>query len=362
MATDLAQVFGNDAAREILGHHPNSKVLEEYYLEFACMKNLVAVGVDEPLHGQDMMAKAETNKQSVNRLTPVQVAKTQGAALNAMLNHVLATDSKYQALTDVHDRRHYKINMRGRVFDALYKKANEKAWAEMTIETARERRAELFSEASEFSKYMLRVLKDPTLLQSELIGIGDRPSGHISLDEDFSEDGRAEQHEPDADELLSSHQINDNNEIIPQIDEDLDADEEGAYDEVGQIFIKILLTKGTDSSSRDEPDSSDIRGSQPAKRASNFGHQPAPKRSSSSTTTTTPGQRFSHSHLRQMLAVAAVNVKRPANTRMFIGGLPESTLNPEDVPAGYHLIDRPSYAPIRPEDVPSGYRLVDNPY
>jgi hypothetical protein len=43
MAIDLALQYSADAAREIMGHDPSTRTLEDSYLEFAAMRHLTAL-------------------------------------------------------------------------------------------------------------------------------------------------------------------------------------------------------------------------------------------------------------------------------------------------------------------------------
>jgi Protein of unknown function (DUF3435) len=63
MASDLANSFGKDAAREIMDHSPSSRVLETSYLEFNNMRHTTAVGLGEAVEGQDRELRAALHQQ-----------------------------------------------------------------------------------------------------------------------------------------------------------------------------------------------------------------------------------------------------------------------------------------------------------
>jgi hypothetical protein len=86
MATDLAQAFGNDAAREIMGHEPASRTLETSYLEFCNIRHTTAVGLEENPEEQLQDRRVALCQQLLGRLDGDLLARTRGEALNTLVN------------------------------------------------------------------------------------------------------------------------------------------------------------------------------------------------------------------------------------------------------------------------------------
>ncbi|KAL2421149.1 hypothetical protein ABEF95_002031 [Exophiala dermatitidis] len=221
-ATDLARVFGNDAAREIMGHDPKSSILERYYLDFACLKNLVAVGLQENVDNQHDLLTVESHSQYMNRLSPEQIAHTHGDALSVLLDEAFANDLEFWRLEDARDIRLYRQRACNRVFKTLWQETNKLAREKMALETARQRKEALFAQASDFSKHILTIVRNSG-------GGRDFPTNTTALassdeqlltEHGFSEPTRSIGLEPDADDILMTAPEGRATRLTPQIDED----------------------------------------------------------------------------------------------------------------------------------------------
>lgn len=117
-ATNLARVFGNDTAREIMGHVPTSSTLERYYIEFAAMMALVSAALAESSVREQELLQDEENQLLLERLDQEQVRALQGRQLTALVDEALVSDLEYHKLTDRSEKIAYQRRMRLRVFDA----------------------------------------------------------------------------------------------------------------------------------------------------------------------------------------------------------------------------------------------------
>ena len=121
MATDLATAFGLDAAREIMGHDPNTRTLEESYLESNAMRHITAVGLGEDVTGQDRERRAALHHQLLRRLNENLVEKSRGEALNCMVRTSLDADEGFAKLENEGDIKRYARNTRIYCFKVLWK-------------------------------------------------------------------------------------------------------------------------------------------------------------------------------------------------------------------------------------------------
>jgi hypothetical protein len=81
IATDLVDEFGNDAAREIIGHTPMSRGLETSYLEFNNLCHTTAVALGETTEGQEAERRAALHQQLLRRIDEDLLLKSRGGSL-----------------------------------------------------------------------------------------------------------------------------------------------------------------------------------------------------------------------------------------------------------------------------------------
>ena len=63
------RLFGEDAAREIMGHAPNTRTLEQYYVELCSSRDVTAAAFGEDIEAQEKQDIAQESVLALNRLT-----------------------------------------------------------------------------------------------------------------------------------------------------------------------------------------------------------------------------------------------------------------------------------------------------
>ena len=134
-ANDLSRAYGDDIARLLMGHGPDSRSLEKYYLDKSSTVNVGAVGVGELELMEDGAVEmmAERNCLATTRLTAEQLAKTQGRTLNALCRAIAASDPNYP-WTDARTRKLYDKRIRYAALKSLLEEQHAVRRATETIE------------------------------------------------------------------------------------------------------------------------------------------------------------------------------------------------------------------------------------
>lgn len=121
-ASEIGFQHGNDTARQILDHTPNSTTLERYYLKFAYKVALVSTAVGKDEDGEQAVLQERRERQVYQHATREQLVHTQAPAVTDLLNKTLATDTKYQSLrvADPDKGEVYRKRVRYRLANEAY--------------------------------------------------------------------------------------------------------------------------------------------------------------------------------------------------------------------------------------------------
>jgi hypothetical protein len=251
-ASDLASIFGNDAARELMGHDPRSSTLERCYLKFAYLKNVVAAGLGEETQGQQDVLTADAHPQLLNRLTDPQMAQLQNQAVNHLLDEVLLAYVEFGKLDLLSDVGAYRQRTRTRLTIELKEELTSRAKEAMTAETMKARKIELFSEASEFSEAILArgrgasvptSSRQATTSAAEGTSLPDNTVEGLSQTEDEPQDGDYDvNYEPDMEDLFNGD--NPDVEVNPDVEDgdNITDSDSSMYLEMAREFIDIILS------------------------------------------------------------------------------------------------------------------------
>ncbi|KAK5696355.1 hypothetical protein LTR17_024264 [Elasticomyces elasticus] len=94
-ATDLVARVGTEAARRLLGHAPESRTLERYYMQMGSLFETTAAALNQPLEsstGYNAKLIEKWSPLATGRLTDEQARKTRGLALQAMTTKLILAD------------------------------------------------------------------------------------------------------------------------------------------------------------------------------------------------------------------------------------------------------------------------------
>jgi hypothetical protein len=106
-ATDMARVFGPDKARLLLGHDPDSRVLEKYYMDYSTEAAVSAALLNEPVEEETARMVATNAPLATNKLSAETVKKLHGPALNALVRKMVAADEHYPLEASEQERKNY---------------------------------------------------------------------------------------------------------------------------------------------------------------------------------------------------------------------------------------------------------------
>ena len=97
------RLFGDDAGREIMGHAPDSRTLEQYYVELRSSKSVGAAALDENVEARQAKDITEESALALNQVMAENLAKTQGHVLNAQYRQMVAADQSKPVFTTGRD-------------------------------------------------------------------------------------------------------------------------------------------------------------------------------------------------------------------------------------------------------------------
>ena len=195
-ATDMAAAFGADAARQLMAHDPGTRVLERSYLEFTTTTDVAAAMLREDVEAGTSEMHARQATMAEERLADAQIAKTQGPALNALCEKMIANDPNFPIRGSSKEQKMYRRRIRRVAIATLRDEQHtERRHSQTAAETAARRDA--MAQAGAFTQ---RITQEALrrLGQSVITAPADDMDGadgadDTAFDEDFSE---TDHHEP----------------------------------------------------------------------------------------------------------------------------------------------------------------------
>ena len=177
------RLFGEDAAREMMGHAPDSRTLEQYYVELRSSKNVAAAALDENIEARQAKDITEESVLALNQITAEDLAQTQGHVLNAQYRQMVAADQSKPAFATALDAKNYERRMRRAALLAVMKAAQDEVKASMTV-IEHEQRTLRLQDISDFmqavKKHAVEASRNPAQAdETEVAG--------INLEQDFPE-------------------------------------------------------------------------------------------------------------------------------------------------------------------------------
>ncbi|TAQ89667.1 hypothetical protein B7494_g2017 [Chlorociboria aeruginascens] len=106
-ATDMARVFGTDKARLLMGHDADSRVLEEYYMDYSPESAVSAALLNEPVEEETARMVATNAHLAIYKLSAEAVKQLHGAALNALIRKMVAADEDSPGEVSEQERKNY---------------------------------------------------------------------------------------------------------------------------------------------------------------------------------------------------------------------------------------------------------------
>ena len=158
VASEIALRYGNDAARQVLGHQAGTTPLEAHYLRFAHRMALVSTSIDEVEEDELQVLQERSNHGAIERLSVEDVARPHGPALQALLQESLASDSVYLTMGDAEPKARYRQRLRYRLANEARKLLIESTRATITIADFDKRRQALTDQAHHFEEGLKRYI------------------------------------------------------------------------------------------------------------------------------------------------------------------------------------------------------------
>lgn len=128
-ANDLTRQIGADAARTIMNHAPESRVLERYYLALENTTDISGLGLGEAKDldaaGQSEILIVEDNVLALNALTDDRLRNVYGPALNTLMAQVMMQDPNYPVDASPAKIKNYKRRVRYRALRSLLAKESQ---------------------------------------------------------------------------------------------------------------------------------------------------------------------------------------------------------------------------------------------
>ncbi|KAF5027811.1 hypothetical protein F66182_81 [Fusarium sp. NRRL 66182] len=114
-ATDLSRKIGKDAARSLMSHDADSRILEKYYLSLEDTLDVSGLALDE-LDGADGGHTKEllnaNDDLALHVLNDERARQVHGPALNALMTQMMAGDEDYPILASASELKNYKRRVR----------------------------------------------------------------------------------------------------------------------------------------------------------------------------------------------------------------------------------------------------------
>lgn len=234
-ATNFTEVFGADSARAIMNHDPDTRIMEQHYLDLFRTTNMTAAALGEgaPAEQQEEMNE-QANYLALNRLGPQRVSEIYGAPLNAAVRKLILTDDKYWEMGTTRERKNRERVLRRSALQSLMEIAHQEQSDTMTVQEMKERKQEVMEKMTLFNTKLLEMAK-----KAAETDLGTGSVGDVQCDEDFEEiHSDVEDAEADADDQMEAGgSVNvDEESFLPQNA----TDEEGGYFEAVRYTMNLL--------------------------------------------------------------------------------------------------------------------------
>ncbi|CAJ0540123.1 Ff.00g073930.m01.CDS01 [Fusarium sp. VM40] len=250
-ATDLSRKIGKDAARSLMNHDPNSRILEKYYLSLEDTLDVSGLALDEldgrennDGHTEDLLKAG--NDLAIHVLSNERARRVHGPALNALMNQMMAGDENYPALASAETLRYYKRRVRRAAFKTLLAKEVQDQRLKMSQTDYNERLERLGrSRLIQFVLSQARQnLEAPEPSEDEITG--DEPDSAVDENTGLFVHDVEELHEEDLDEQVEEagdapvHRDLDE-EQLDFAEHANDFDDDISYFEAAKAFMQLIL-------------------------------------------------------------------------------------------------------------------------
>ncbi|KAJ9652107.1 hypothetical protein H2198_008635 [Neophaeococcomyces mojaviensis] len=228
-ASEYAHKYGNDIARQILGHEPGMYTLEKHYLKFAHRVALVSTTFDEDEDDELAVLQERSNSFLMNRLTKEEMTNVRGPALEDLLSRTLQMDPVYEMLVGVSKRANYRKRLRTRLRDQAYKLCSENMRANITIEDQRQRQQAVLNQAEIFAEKLRAHVNSPEFREG------------VSMRIQALDDNDMVGNHDDSDEVIDLCSDSGNEDKIGEEQDETRPVQRGTYGDLAEAFMELQL-------------------------------------------------------------------------------------------------------------------------
>lgn len=255
-ATDLVRRVGVEATRVLMGHTPESRTLERYYLDMTSTFDVSAAGLEEPIaagaHSESMVR--DYAPLALSRLDETALRNVRGAALSVLCKKMARTDPDFPQDASEAQLKLYRRRIRYHAKKVLIQQQQETQQARITQQEYSARQQLL--EASKFADEVFKRARETmdTTTDTDMPEVPPGEQEEEEEDDDDAADGFGDADEeleevdaPEAD--LDENVVGQGGENFNIVDRDIDEDQidEGeqsqgiTYTQLAISFMETLM-------------------------------------------------------------------------------------------------------------------------
>ncbi|KAI8202883.1 hypothetical protein K4K53_006062 [Colletotrichum sp. SAR 10_77] len=252
--TEFSQILGENLAREIMSHDPDSRTLERFYVDKLRTTDVAAVALGEAKDArQSEMRDDEWSHLAITRLSPQKVAELMHEELDAHVRRSILQSQKYVNANSQATRKLIERRFRRRALRELVDAAHEEQHRVATLDEHAFSKEEIFRRATAFNKKLADMAGiDLSPDSAQLDDDSEQDVEGIDFDKSFG--ANAEANEPDNAPVDEHRVVEADAEILFNDSEEIEMPEEhGVRAEIldfGDITAKIPYEEAVEMSMR----------------------------------------------------------------------------------------------------------------